>query len=179
MTLLETLVYIAVLAVIVNLTLVLFISGTRLSLAGSNAVDRMMGLDEIDNAFTRTVRQADAVCGGVGDHRTGPDTLVLALHPAPGEDARFAVFGRLGPGQQRLSRLIVVEKNGAYTSERFATFRPDLEAIRFDYDTADPARARCISLWLDAEDGRKQDNPSNGTTLRAAIRTIGAPRTGG
>jgi len=155
-SLLEMLVYIPILAVVVNLSLSVFLGASRLSALGSTAMDRMTTVTEVQQKFTRTVREAEAVAPGVGTYRTGPAQLVLEMPPSPDHpDARrYVVFGHI-TSTKRLGRLEIFEKDGQFTSDAYSRYAFPTRNLRFRYDNDDPAAARLVTLEVDVENARK------------------------
>lgn len=165
-SLLEMIVYIAVLAILVSLALQVFISGSRVSALGTATLDRMLVLADLDEDFVDTVRSARRIVSEVARYKTGPDMLVLELPAETGR--RYAVFGQLGETPQ-MNRLILVESQGTLEVERFATYRTDLSAISFEFDAALPLDARCVTLSLAPKvPDRAQVKPV--VTIMASIR---------
>jgi len=177
-TLVEMLAYVAILAVVINLALSLFLSASRLSMLGTSGLDKMVVLETMREDFTETVREAVAVTERVAAYRADEDTLVLELPSEPGEGRRFAVFGMMG-AEPRLSRLVLIEKDGAFAAERLDTYRLDLEQAGFTLDAADPAQARRASLHVVLKTDRERKTPSTGNTFWAAMRSVASDRAGG
>lgn len=157
LSLLEMLGYVAIITVVINLSLSVFLSASRLSAVGTVALDRLTMVEYLNAEFRRTVREAGAVVPDVGAFETGPEHVVLAMPPRPGqsETARYVVFGEIGR-EKRLSRLEIIEKHGEYTTEAYSTYALPVESLRFEYDRDDPTRARLVTLEVDALNARKE-----------------------
>ncbi|HNR34103.1 MAG TPA: hypothetical protein PKO36_02915 [Candidatus Hydrogenedentes bacterium] len=144
MTLLECLAYMAIFAVIVNVSMSTFVSATQLSTMGTRGLDRLNMADEFRDGIARLIREAGSVAEGVGAYRTGPDTLVLAM-PAQSGTRRYTVLGLVGP-QNRFSRMDVSETDGVYEVTHFSHYALPVAAVRFGFDNADPLKARLIAV---------------------------------
>ena len=181
MTLLGTLAYVAILAVLINLSMSVFVSASRLSALSTAALERLNTVDEVRVSFTRTVREARGVSPGVGVYKSGPTQLVLdmPLRPEDGGTARYAVFAQLKSPTQ-LSRLEVIEKDGALSPGNFSTYALPVEAVRFEYDAQDPERARLVTFDLDVENaGKNANKPPVTYRFLASPRGKGALAIGG
>ncbi len=122
--------YVAVMFVLVSLCGKLFVSGLRLSTLGTQAMDRMMDVTNLQRDFTQAVRSASAVVPELGTYRSGEAQLVLRAEPQDG-CPHYIVFGALRD-PQHLSRMDLVEKDGKLDSSRFVTYRVPVDSIRFD-----------------------------------------------
>ena len=134
--LLELMVSVVVIAIVINLSLSIFVSISRLSALETKALDRLRAVDEVREAFTRTVREAAAVVPGVGAYKTGDGHLVLAMPPSPGEEARYVVLGPI-KSPNKMSRLEVSKHGDQYVSEAYQTYALPAESFRFSYDKPD------------------------------------------
>ncbi len=160
MSLIECLAYVAIFAVIVNLSMSTFMSATQLSSMGTRGLDRLNMTDELRDGVAQVLREARTVVAGVGAYHTGPDTLVLDMPPrtdAP-DARRYVVLGRLGP-DNRLARIEVAEKDGVYTTTWFSHYALPVAAVRFGYDNADPLCARLIAVEADVVNTHKGKAP--------------------
>lgn len=132
-TLLEMLMYVAVMTVLVSLCGKLFASGLRLSALSTQTLDRIMDVANLESDFTGAVRGAQGVVPEMGSYRSGPEQLVLRV-PAKEGRSRYIVFGKLRDARH-LSRMDVLEQNGVFTTSRFVTYRVPVDAITFDTST--------------------------------------------
>jgi hypothetical protein len=175
MTLLEVLGCIVILAVVINLAASVFITSTRLSVLGTSALDKMCAVEDIRSEFVGAVRASSAVCAGVGKYRSGPDQIVLQM-AQPGDQKGvkgYVVFGPIG-SDSRLDKLVILEKDGKHTAERFVTYPLDLDSIQFKYDSDVPHESRLASLEISARNnGNKQNNPLL-HRFTAAMRNVSA-----
>ena len=161
MSLLETLGYVAVLAVLVNLTLTLFIGASRLSILGTTALDRLRMVEDVREGFSETVREARRVVSGVGAYETGPGQLVLELPPdaSDGDARRYAVLGHI-TSALCLGRLEVVERGGVCEASSYSTYALPIAGVRFEYDSEHLERVRLVTLQLDAQNAAKTKAPA-------------------
>lgn len=174
-SLIEMLGYIAVLAVVINLSVSLFISTTRLSANVSLAFDRIEGIEEIREEFTSIVHEASSISPGVASYVTSEDRLVLVLPPLPGEEgaSRFAILGEL-KGDGRFAKLILTARDGVFDTEYLATYGQEFTSQRFTYDTARPEEARLVRLELEVNnEGMKNTIPTI-NTFAASPRGLGS-----
>ena len=175
MTLLELLGCVAILAVVINLTASVFITSTRLSVLGTTALDRMWAVEEIRSEFAGAVRASSGVCTSVGKYRSGTDQLVLrTARPTEQEGVkRYVVFGPIG-ADSRLSKLVIVEKNGKHSAERFVTYPLDLDSIGFKYDANVPHEARLVSLEISIRNEGSKHKTGAPHRFSAAMRSVSA-----
>ena len=164
-TIIEMLVYIAVFSMALVVCSKLFVTTSRLSVHGTEIVDRMNEMREVQRDFTEVVRTAAAVVPGIGDHRTDDKTVVLQMHH-PGEPARYAVLGMLD-GQQHLCCMEVTGAGDVLQADKYVTWRLPVAAAHFEVDDA----GRCVTLTLDTQPYNPQ-KPDAGHTHRfvAALR---------
>lgn len=176
-SLLEVLACAAILAVVINLAAGAFITSTRLSVLGTSALDRMQAVDEIRNGFTSTVRESCAVVPTLSEYSSGSEQIILEMAQRPAQKAgkRYAILGQFG-SESRLSRLVVLEKDGDYTIASFMTYPLDLGSIRFSCDTGDMQGARLVSLEFDVKNERRVRRPRPAHKFTAAIRGVSAAR---
>ena len=174
MSLLECLAYIAIFAMIVNLSMSAFVSASRLSAFGSASLERLAITDDLRDAVSSVVREARAVVAGVGAYHTGEDTLVVELPSLPGQPMarRYAVIGCV-TSKDRLARMEMTETDGKYEITWCSTYSLPIAAVRFSYDTPDPLRARLISIETDAVNTHK-GKPPVPYRFQAALRSRAA-----
>ena len=175
----EVLGYIAVIAVVINLATSVFIRSTRLSALGTGALDRMNAVEEIRDGFTTAVRRASGVNAGMGEHQSGSDRVVLTMPQLAGEDGvrRYVVFGLLG-ADPRLSKLVVVERDGNLSVERFVTYRQDLDSIRFSYDTDEIDEAKLVVMEIETKRTDNRGKRRAPHRFAAAMRSVADGRGG-
>jgi len=174
MSLIEMLGYVAVLAVLVNLTLTLFIGASRLSVLGTAALDRLRMVEDLREGFTETVREARRVAPGVGAYRTGPGQLVVELPPLETTDAparRYAILGHI-TSSLCLGRLELVERDGAFETVSYSTYALPLAGIRFEHDADHLDSVRLVTLHIDAKNAAKT-NESVAYRIQASLRASG------
>lgn len=143
-SLLEMLMVTAVIAVGLNLCASLASTGARMTALNTLALDRLQGLTELQSQFAEAVREAMAVVPEVGEHRTGPDKVVLALPPLEGRN-RWMVLGDLN-GQGRMMKGMVSEGPEGLQFESGSSFGPPLASILFSLSKVPMESIRLISL---------------------------------
>jgi len=173
MTLIEVLGYVAVIAVVINLATSVFIRSSRLAAMGTGALDTVNAVEEIRDEFTAAVRRSSGISARIGEHRSGSDRLVLTMPQLAGEEGvrRYVVFGRLS-SDPRLSKLVVVERDGSLSAERFVTYRQDLDSIRFRYDMEDLREAKLVVMEIKTKrtvDRGKRQAPYGFTAAMRAV----------
>ena len=148
--------YVVLFAVAINLCASIFVKNTRLSALGIEGLERINGVADVQHIFAAAVREAYDVVPELGAHRTGPDRLVLRMPPRDGNPC-YVVFGALRD-EQHLSRLEIVERNGALEAEKYSTYPVALSSMRFRYETSPPQDARTVTLSVVVyrEEGRRQ-----------------------
>jgi hypothetical protein len=141
-TLLDTLAYVVIAAILINLCLVAFLNSSRLSAVGTMALDRMNGIRQIEQAFSESVRASAGQVEQVGDFVSGPDTLAMAT----ADPSRFVVFTQVDE-TPRLSRLELVRNGDMYDVDRAFAYPVDLKLIEFKMDSGSIA----LEIQLDRE----------------------------
>ncbi len=171
MTLLEMLGYIAILAIVINLSLKVFIASSRLTGLGTSAVDRLALVEEVRDDFTRIVRLSAGVVPAVGDYRSGENCLILEMpqDPARNEGRTYIIWGAIVQ-ELRLTRMAVLEKDGEFTAESLVSYPRDFQAIRFSYDTPEAEKARLVTLGLSYGTSSAEDASSRTRSFSAAFR---------
>lgn len=157
-SLLEMIVYAAVLAVVVNLATGVFITSLRLGAFGGAALDTTHTTRELQRAFTDAVRASAGVASRLGDHQSSNTCLVLRMPPGPDATERYVVFGAFVQ-PDRLGKLAVAANNGAYAADSFVTYPREFESLRFSYDAPNPEEARRITLEIHPKQQTKADEP--------------------
>ena len=142
-SLLETLVYVAVLGIVLNIFASIFASNTRLSAVNTLALNRLRGIDEVQRVFRDAVREASGVAVGIGDYRSGEEQLVLRVPQEEG--TRYIVLGALRE-DGRLCRLDVIERDGKLEAGYMATYPQVLSELRFVYDADKSGAAPLIAM---------------------------------
>jgi len=151
MTLIEALAYVAILAVVINGAMSMFLGASRLSFLGTAAADRLSEVERVREAFTGAVHEAQGIAPGAGAFRTGPDCLVLDMPVDPADGApRYVVLGCL-TSKTGLMRVEVTARDGQYVTESAMRFALPVAALHFAYDGAAPL----VTLDLDAVNASK------------------------
>jgi prepilin-type N-terminal cleavage/methylation domain-containing protein len=151
-TLFEMICVIAVMGIAINLCAGLFMSGARLSALGTENLDRINAIGDIEAAFRKTVRESEGVIPVLGEHQSGKDRLVLQMPPIEGQP-RWVVLGALRD-PMHLSRLEIVERDGVYEARSFTTYRQKLEQMEFDFASGGPVRLN-VMIWRDPTEGKR------------------------
>ncbi len=174
MTLLECLGYIAVFSVVINLGLSIFVSSTRLATLTTVALDRLNAVEDVREAFSRTVHEGAEVVSGIESYATGAEQLVLTYPPTPESDGwrRYVVFGRI-TSSAGLGRLDILEKNGTSKVDSLVNYALPVKTIEFKYDTERPTKARLITLEVDVPMSTSKDpRPPRMYRFASALRGI-------
>ncbi len=147
-TLIELLVYAFVLAIIVNMSVSLFLNAKRLSALGEMAFDRIGGVEEIGREFRDAVRQSDGIAPDLDAIETDEHCLVLTRTGAKGR--RYVVIRADTEGQYL--RLEEYSRNGKELwLERLKTFALPIAGIRFEYGSERPEHSRTVQLHLEID----------------------------
>lgn len=141
-TLLDTLAYVVIASILINLCLVAFLNSSRLSAVGTMALDRMNGIRQIEQGFAESVRASAGRVEQVGGFASGPDTLALAT----ADPNRFVVFTQVNQ-VPRLSRLELVRNGEDFDVDRAFAYPVDLKVIEFTVDSGSIA----LEIQLDRE----------------------------
>ena len=134
MSLLECLGYVAVLAVVINLGASVFINASQLSALTTLSLDRLRAVDEVREAFVRTVHGSQGITDEIGTYRTDSQHIVLTCPPDPDSDGwrRYVVFGEIT--QAGLGRLEILAKGGELKVEAYTTYSLPVSAATFQAD---------------------------------------------
>lgn len=170
-SLLEMIAYVAIFGVVINLSVSVFVTSSRLSAFGIRALDQVGRIEEAGRVFTRAVRSSHGVSGSVGRYRTGPEQLVLQATDPSGSTTRYIVLGPI-QSPSKLSKLVISEDNGGYTLESLVTYALDLGSVAFTYDAADPRDARLVTMDLTTGAATPQQTEKGLRRFNAALRGI-------
>ena len=151
-TLMEMLCVIAVMGIAINLCAGLFMSGARLSALGTENLDRINAIGDIEAAFRKTVRESEGVIPVLGEHQSGPDRVILQMPSIEGQP-RWVVLGALRD-PMHLSRLAIVERDGVYEAHSFTSYRQKLERMEFSFEPGGPVRLN-VMIWRDPTEGKR------------------------
>lgn len=175
MTLFECLVCCAILVVTLNIMMSAFVQSGRLQALGTQALDRLRMVSEVRDGVLGSMRGAARVVPAVGAYATGENQVVLELPPSPEDGAtRYIVIG-YAPEAKRLWRLVAARHGEQYDIESFFHYALPLAGARFDYGPDGPARARRITLHLDAESASRRNQGRVPYRVVAALRCDGGP----
>ena len=187
-TLLESIAYTALIAVVVQIALGSFVSAVRLNQVAMGALDRARETSAFTTAYRELVRQSLGVLPTLGLYATAEQTLVLALPPRQtGGTARYAVVNVIppegdgaDPETTRLRVLKLAESHGELVAESVQAFRVAAPAVSFRMDE-EASRAALVTLNFLDEKGEPRSAVS--ATIRAhrpqAIATVLASDEGG
>jgi type II secretory pathway pseudopilin PulG len=168
--LIEVLAVVSILTVVLGLAGEILLTCTRLSAFGTRAEEQYRQTGELEEAFRAAVREASAVSPGVGNYRSGADTLVLEVPSVEGR--RYIVLARPG-NAPRMSVLRLNEHDGALDSDYLSTQALPLQSATFEYDSAAPETARRITLRFTPQGREKAVRTYE---LTAALGAIAASR---
>jgi len=163
----EMIVYVAVLAIAINLCGKLFLSGSRLSALNTQALDRLLAVSEIEKEFGRAVHESVAVVPEAGKYHSGDQVVVFQAEPEEGAP-HYVVFGAVRDAEH-VSRMDLVRRNGNLACVRFDTFRQPLASIVFDTSNAPLVRLGVIIK----KDSGERDKLRIVHQFAAALRGIG------
>lgn len=160
-TLVEVLMYVAIVGTLFSTGTKLFISGVRLSSYSTKAVENLGNVTELRRVFSEHVRPAYVIVEGAGDYETNDTVLILRVPPRDKSDQapHYAVLGDLRQsGQFNVMRL--AERDGNLSLEGFYTYAANVTDLHFRYETEPPTEARRVSLVVET-------NPRPGSKIRA------------
>ena len=144
-TLLELLAYIFVLAIIVNMSVTLFLNAKRLSILGEMAFERIIGVDEIGREFTNAVLQSDEIVNALNAIVTDEECLILSQPVEAGR--RYVVFRAVDEGRYLRAEEYAEDGEGL-SLEKLKTFRLPIAGLRFEYGSERPEQSRTVRLRL-------------------------------
>lgn len=166
-SLLEMLGYVAILAVGVNLCASLFTTSMRLSALGSEGLERVQGIADIEQAFRDTVQSAHAIVPQYASYRSGPDQMVLRAGSVEGVP-RYIVLGALRD-PNHLSKMEIIDRPGKPEAASFVTYALPLESIHFE---AQPTlRGAGLAFTIKLEQGEPKARRASGYAV-AALRGV-------
>jgi len=158
------LLYVAVLAMGVNLCMALFVTGSRLSAVTTQQLDRMNGLAEVQQEFREAVRHAEGVVPHLGSYKSNAGQLILRCPPQDNA-AHYIVLGTLRDAD-RLSRFELSEENGVLKAEKFSTFALPVTALAFEWNMSGLVQ---MDLRIKKDAGERDKNPITHRAI-AALR---------
>lgn len=165
MSLLEVLAVVLLLAVTIN-TLMTAAAGTwRLNSVGTEALDRLRGVREVEHAFRACVRDAAGIVPVAGRFVTGTDCVVLQHAARPDT---FVVFGTV-EAAGRVGWLEIQQREGAWESVYLRRFSQPFAQAAFSL----PA-PHCVQMDLVVQYDA-QEQPAD----PPVYRSIAAPRNRG
>ena len=157
-TLIELLAYAFVLAIIVNMSVTLFLNAKRLSVLGEMAFERISGVDEIGREFTDAVIQSDAIMHELNTMVTDEECLILSQPAEAGR--RYVVFRTVDEGRYLRAEEYVEDSEGL-SLEKLKTYRLPIAGLRFEYASEQPEQSRTVRLHLHIDnEGTPNTTPS-------------------
>jgi hypothetical protein len=73
-----------------------------------------------------------------------------------------------------LDKLVILEKDGKHTAERFVTYPLDLDSIQFRYDSDVPHESHLASLEISVRNNGSKRNTPPLHRFTAAMRNVSA-----
>ncbi len=173
MTLLETLAYIAGLAIFINICAVAFIQGNRLMQVGETALLRMNAASEIQRDFTQAVREAVSVDAERSGFVSNSAQVVLRMPSNPNDPntLSFVLFGNSENGSLFMNRYIL--RDGALELDRSKLYPVPYESAEITYDRSPSQGARTVHLNLRLFADRPDNRSGGGLQCVASIRSSG------
>lgn len=174
MTLLECLMYVAIMGVVINISISLFRSSTRISAHGVAVLDRLNSGEEVRTAFLRTVHEAARVADGVAGYKTGGDRIVFEMPPAPEkpDERHYVVFGCVA-SKERVGRLNVSVKNGEAAAGDYISYALPVKTVNFEWASGEPAAARLVTARIQTKmTGARKDREPIIHTFSGALRCV-------
>jgi type II secretory pathway pseudopilin PulG len=154
-SLLEMLVYIAVLAVGINLFVSALSTGSRLAATTTLQLGRIEGIRDVQDSFTGYVRRAAAVVPRASSFETGEDLVVLRMPPDQPEGFDYLVLGAVR-GPERFTVLGLTEKDGAWSEVYGKTLRQPLGQQQYAVDDSGIRPLITVTLQVAQEDGERK-----------------------
>ena len=153
-SLLEMLVYVAVLAVGINLFVSALSSGSRLSAVTTLQLGRIEGIRDVQDTFTGLVRRAAAVVPEAGAYTTGGQTVVLRMPPGQPEGFSYIVIGAVRD-PERFSVLGLNEAGDVWTSDYLRNLRQPLSQLRFEVNTDGVRPVVAMTVQVKRDEGER------------------------
>jgi hypothetical protein len=165
MSLLEVLACVLLLAVTINVLMSAGAAAWRMSSVGTEALDRLRGVREVERAFRACVRGAAGMVPAAGRFTTGPDCIVLRHAARPDT---FIVFGKVEEAT-RLGWLEIRRHEAGWETAYLRRFAQPFSRAEFSCPTPQTARLDLV-VQYDA-----QEKPA----APPVYRVIAAPRNRG
>ena len=174
-TLIEILVYVAIIGLLVNLSARVFMSGSRLSARATTAVERLEKQESFRKAFTEAVRQGSAIVEGAGAYKTGDAFVVLAAPTGDGASAQpcYIVLGDIRQ-VHGIQKMVLCDRDGELELEELIPFPGTLDSAAFSFDATGTTvqRAVTLSVRFEAGEGARRQRPLHQFT--ASLRGVGS-----
>jgi hypothetical protein len=154
-SLLETLVYVAILAVGVNLFVTALGTGSRLAATTTLQLGRIEGIREIQDTFVGYVRRAAAVTPGVSGFETGEDMVVLKMPPGQPEGFEYLIVGAVR-APESFSVLGLREVEGGWQEVYMKTLRQPLGQQRYAVAETGTRPLVTLTLQVREEEGERE-----------------------
>lgn len=139
MTLIEILVYIAILTFVIGTIYSIYYDSVRVAKAGNSYLYNLRHTDLAISMIQRDIREANEVVASKGDFITGTETLILRNR----RKKSYIVY-HFDRETRKLERMVILEEETPYSRAIGA----NLQEVRFGYDREFPSDSRLINVEL-------------------------------
>lgn len=164
MTLIEVIVYIAILTFVIATIYSIYYDSTKVAKAGNNYLYNLRYTDPAISTMQRDIREAKGIMAERGDFVTGEGTLVLRNRT----DGNYIVYHFDGE-TRKLERVVILEGGTSYSR----TIGANLQEVRFGYDRESPSDSRLINVELILKKGALKKREMTSFPFSVALRSKG------
>ncbi|MCC6154633.1 MAG: hypothetical protein IT367_12780 [Candidatus Hydrogenedentes bacterium] len=165
MTLPETLVYVALSVVVLNLCTVTFIQSSRFSTAATQRALHQQSLAQFSSDLTRAVHSASRVLERAGDTVTNDRQVVLDTPDG------VVVIGTAG---ESIAIWGLAQEGDAWRLTRVKRYAARARAMQIEFDTSNAGEARRLTFRITGPPRKEPDDTANNRAIVAALRVDGA-----
>jgi hypothetical protein len=162
-TLLELLASIAVFTVLVNTGMQIYIGATRLSDAGTHAMECIADLDDVRDEFYRFTRESNGIVASAGEYTRGASLMLWRL-----DDERVAILGSTRESAAPVS-IILKRQNDAWETIYLKRFPETIASIGFDVP-----REKSIRMTVRVDNLGMENTVPHENAFLATFRADGA-----
>ncbi len=161
MTLIEIIVYLAILALVTGTIYSLYYDLARVAKIGNNYLHNLRHINLAISIIQRDIREAKGVVASKGDFVTGEGTLILRH-----EIKRDYIVYHFNEETKSLERVVILEGEASYKR----IIGANLQEVRFGYDREPPSDSRLVNVELILEKGALKKEMTTSFPFSVALR---------
>lgn len=154
-SLLEMLVYIVAFGMAVNILVSLLGTGARLTAITTLGLERMDGVRDVEDTFTRYARQAAGVVDSVATYHTSESQVVLKMPPGNEDGIEYMVLGAL-KDPDRFAVLGLKPGGSGWEAGYLRTLRQPLARIHFETASTERGTLLHLDVQVKLEEGERE-----------------------